>query len=134
MPMNWQVRLGYQRRIEINWSKIGCLAMGFTLTPNTAYASSDRERYEDVLADYESIAGSETAVLDSFQDPLIVLNEKRQIVFMNRAFMRFLELDRQSEILGNRLGEVLGCTQSLEDVERENLAADVESLTQCWQP
>jgi hypothetical protein len=33
--------------------------------------SSDRERYEDVLADYESITGSETAVavLDSFQDP-----------------------------------------------------------------
>ncbi len=69
-----------------------------------------------------------------FRIPLIVLNEKRQIVFMNRAFMRFLELDRPSEILGYRLGEVLGCTQSLEDVERENLAADVESLTQCWQP
>jgi hypothetical protein len=92
--------------------------MEFTLTPNTAYASSDRERYEDVLADYDSITGSEmaVAVLESFQDPLIVLNEKRQIVFMNRAFMMFLALDRPSEILGYRLGEVLGCTQAAKDL------------------
>ncbi len=92
--------------------------MDFTLTPNTAYASSDRGKYEEILADYELITASDMAVaiLDSLPDPLVVLNENRQITYMNRAFMWFLELDQPFEILGYRLGEVLGCTQASKDL------------------
>ncbi|MBB5021061.1 ATP-binding protein [Desulfurispira natronophila] len=51
--------------------------------------------------------------LDAFSQPLLVLNETRQIVFCNLAFMELVgEYDRQ-QVRGKRPGDILGCTRAV---------------------
>ncbi|PLX68913.1 MAG: histidine kinase [Denitrovibrio sp.] len=43
---------------------------------------------------------------------MFILNNNRQIVFTNQAFMRFLGIEKMDDILGKRPGEALGCVHS----------------------
>lgn len=55
-----------------------------------------------------------TAALDGMLNATLVLNRQRQAVFINRAFMQFLDGHGIKEPLGQRLGELAGCVHSTE--------------------
>lgn len=49
------------------------------------------------------------ALLDTVLSFVLVLNKTRQIIYANRKFLDFLEIDNPVDIVGKRPGEALGC-------------------------
>lgn len=52
-------------------------------------------------------------VLDSFPGFVLVLNQTRQIVFANQAFLRFLGATSLAEVLGKKPGDALACEHAM---------------------
>ncbi|CAD7849103.1 MAG: hypothetical protein [Olavius algarvensis Delta 4 endosymbiont] len=55
-----------------------------------------------------------TALLDTMAGLLVVLNEDRQVVAINDAFLETLGIDDPDKVLGLRLGESLKCEHAFE--------------------
>lgn len=55
-------------------------------------------------------------VLDAVSTAIIILNQERQIVFGNKAFLDILDKEDLTEITGMRLGEVIGCVHANESI------------------
>lgn len=53
-------------------------------------------------------------LLDAVPDVVLILNDKRQIIFGNRQVARALRCENVSDSFGQRPGEVLGCVRSSE--------------------
>jgi len=52
-------------------------------------------------------------VLDAVALPVLVFNRQRQVVFCNGPFLEYAQATDRSEVLGQRLGEALGCSNHL---------------------
>ncbi|OGV52128.1 MAG: hypothetical protein A2017_19695 [Lentisphaerae bacterium GWF2_44_16] len=52
---------------------------------------------------------------DVIPDIILVLNRTRQIIYANKAFLKFLDISSADKIYGKRPGEVLLCANSSED-------------------
>lgn len=85
----------------------------FVLAP-TRFAPAERECDAVVRADHGLVQTAAVAgpILEALTDPMIVLNEFRQIVFANRRFLEVLHAHRPEDVLGVRLGEALGCVHA----------------------
>jgi len=53
-----------------------------------------------------------TALMEQTPDRLLLLNEQRQILYCNQAFLDTIGLPNPDALLGLRLGEALGCVNS----------------------
>lgn len=75
----------------------------------TAFATAERDPQEEILRQHEKLSGLPLIreFLDSLPNMTTVLNAHRQIVFANRAFMDFLGLKSESEVLGKKTGEAM---------------------------
>ncbi len=51
-------------------------------------------------------------ILDSVSDKLVVLNDKRQIVYSNEEFTKSIGFPNNKLLFGHRIGEVLNCTNA----------------------
>lgn len=51
-------------------------------------------------------------LMESSPDPILLLNEQRQILYCNRAFLTTIGLSYPDVLLGLRIGEALGCVHS----------------------
>jgi signal transduction histidine kinase len=82
----------------------------------TQFAPAERASGADVMADVRQFENRALVqeLLATVPDIFLVLNEERQIVFANRALLRFLGAVCVDEIAGRRPGEVVGCTHALE--------------------
>lgn len=91
--------------------------MDFSLKLPTRHAPAEREPFDHIAEDRDTLFGVGAAgpVLDAMPQPTAMLNECRQIIFANRAFLEFAGPRHLDEVLGLRLGEVLGCSHALED-------------------
>lgn len=92
--------------------------MDFALQPPTRHAPAEREDIERIREDHARLVGTEVAgpLLDAIGDPLAVVTETRQFVLANRAFLEFAGVARLDDLLGLRMGEVLGCPHAREDI------------------
>lgn len=80
----------------------------------TEYASAERsdpiqlDLQYSLLKDQPHLKG----FLDAVPEVYLVLNDNRQIVFANKAMLKYIGKNHSREILGLRPGEALGCKHS----------------------
>ncbi len=79
----------------------------------TYFAAPDRAEPSAVLRQSESVRRSSAATLaDSLPYMLLMLNRQRQVVFANHAALAMVGAAGMEEVLGQRLGEMLGCVHA----------------------
>ncbi|MDX2110776.1 MAG: PAS domain-containing sensor histidine kinase [Verrucomicrobiota bacterium] len=81
------------------------------MATDTYYASAPREKPEQLLKQVELISNNPVVdgLLDSMWGLIAVLNDKRQILAVNKTFMEMLGIDDLENTLGLRVGESLNC-------------------------
>jgi nitrogen-specific signal transduction histidine kinase len=81
----------------------------------TFQVSSGRSSRKELIDDFQLISSNQVAVsiLDRIPTLVLILNQKREIVFSNKAFQALLETDSIESILGMKPGDVLGCSMAL---------------------
>ncbi|MEQ8190598.1 MAG: PAS domain-containing sensor histidine kinase, partial [Candidatus Eremiobacterota bacterium] len=82
----------------------------------TEFAPPERAEMEDVLEQNMSLKEHALikTLLDSSPDMILVLNKHRQIVLANDKFLKFLHLNDEKNIVGERPGEAMGCIHKSE--------------------
>jgi len=68
--------------------------------------------FSGITASHAAVARAYGDLLNSVALPVVVLNNYWQIVFANRDFLRLFPVGKEDDILGQRIGEVLGCSNS----------------------
>lgn len=83
---------------------------------NTWHAPAERADKSVVLGQFQDFKNDQLLIqtLESIKTAVLILNEQRQIVFANNAFMDLLEEADLASILGLRVGEALDCVHSAE--------------------
>ncbi len=76
----------------------------------TSFAPAERAPQEQILRQHEKLSALPFVreFLDAVPNMTTVLNKQRQIVFANRAFMDFLGLETDVQVLGKKTGEAMG--------------------------
>lgn len=82
------------------------------VTPATFFAEPGRDSSDEFARKVALISNSEllTSTLDALPGMVMILNERRQIVAVNRAMVRVLQITGDA-ILAKRPGEVIGCVR-----------------------
>ena len=86
------------------------------MTPHSKHAPAERASWDElhqqmvVLQNNKALQG---LVLDS-PEQIILLNLQRQIVYVNKAFLKMTKLQDPAEIYSCRLGETIRCAHSAE--------------------
>lgn len=80
----------------------------------TEFAPAEREIFEKIQNSYLEIINLPEVkrLANSIPDILLILNDKRQVVFSNQRILDLLGLDTIDKILGLRPGEILNCQHS----------------------
>lgn len=79
----------------------------------TYFASPERLGLNEVRRQAASVLGSEAIRLaDCLPYMLLMLNDMRQIVFANKAVLETVGAENIEDVLGKRLGEMLGCVHA----------------------
>ncbi len=80
----------------------------------TEFAPAERELIEIINDKYYALLKSPeiTKIADSVPDMLLVLNEKRQVVFANKRLAELFKIQKIDDVLGLRPGEILNCQHS----------------------
>jgi signal transduction histidine kinase len=81
---------------------------------STKYAPSERAG-KKALAQQTDILANQSyliEILNAVSTLVVILNQERQIVFANKAFLDLLGKSDLQDITGGRVGEVLGCIHS----------------------
>lgn len=73
-----------------------------------------RKSHEEILDQIRLIENSPQnfSLFNSVPDLVLIVNHERQIVFINDAMLRFLQLTDRDDIYGRRFGEALSCVNS----------------------
>jgi hypothetical protein len=81
----------------------------------TKYASAEKESYQDVLYQHNLIDSflAIKPIIDDVDHMFLLLNRDRQIVYSNKLFKEF---SNEDNLLSLRIGEVLGCIHSTEEI------------------
>ncbi|NWF67626.1 MAG: GHKL domain-containing protein [Chloroflexi bacterium] len=87
--------------------------------PNAAvthYATDERASDESIEQDFYHFESDKLTkeMLDAVPDLVLVLNQQRQIVYANESCLQALHLATRHKALGQRPGEMLGCTHARE--------------------
>jgi len=82
-------------------------------TELTEFAPTARETVEVVRTQSDAFAATHCSeLLNALPNMVMALNRSRQVVFANKAFVAFLGLADDGELLGRRPGEALGCVNA----------------------
>ncbi|MFX0071261.1 MAG: histidine kinase, partial [Candidatus Hermodarchaeota archaeon] len=96
----------------------------------TKYAPAERANEEEVKRQIEIFKSNN--VLNKFLSRIpavfLIVNEYRQIVYMNKGALDFTGIDDITSIIGKRPGELIGCVHSNEE---EGGCGTSESCTYC---
>jgi K+-sensing histidine kinase KdpD len=86
----------------------------FPPMPPTFFAPAERVSRESLLESIEQVAQSRvvSALLRSSTSMMCILNEHRQVLALNAAYLDGLKADNADDILGLRPGEAIHCTHS----------------------
>jgi len=82
----------------------------------TYFAPAARDPREPVLASYDKIATLKyiNEVFNALPDIAGILNDKRQVIYSNRALLDAFRYNSLEEVLGKRPGEIFRCIHSAE--------------------
>jgi len=81
-------------------------------TDKTPFCETNRLSYDDILKQRDLLIGQSAfkALSESLEFPVLILNEHKQVVFLNTAALDCVhEHDHPDHVLGFRFGEFLGC-------------------------
>ncbi|MGE4301871.1 MAG: sensor histidine kinase [Victivallaceae bacterium] len=83
----------------------------------SAFASAERKDADLVQkeSDFLKKEIQHCVVMDMLPDPVLIINQERQIIFANCATLDFLKLEDASSIIGARPGEALHCIHAQND-------------------
>ncbi len=83
---------------------------------HTNFAPAERDDNDSILEIYRLIASEPIfrALMDKLEQNLLILNDKRQTVFVNNAVLKNYSIARPEDILGLRPGEIFKCVNSTE--------------------
>lgn len=83
----------------------------------TDFAPAERLSPEEIAAEAAELAKQPLLklLIDSVPDIILILNNCRQIVFMNRQTARLLEIATPEELYGQRTGELFGCAHAFDN-------------------
>lgn len=79
---------------------------------STFFAPAERATHQQILSEHQTILHTEfvQSLIHSMQDLVLILNEHRQIVAVNRSLMEAFGIADAHSLLGKRPGEALGCS------------------------
>ncbi len=82
----------------------------------TLFALPDRKTIDDILIQHDMFSSKEEIkwMIQAMPYIYMVLNHERQIVYANQNLIEYLHLEKLTEILGSRPGEIFGCIHSTE--------------------
>ena len=99
-------------------------------TIETKYASAERASPQEIKGQIELF--KDNKILDQFLGKIpaifLILNNHRQIIYMNQGALEFTGLDDIAPVIGKRPGELFGCIHSAEE---EGGCGTAESCTYC---
>jgi K+-sensing histidine kinase KdpD len=80
----------------------------------THFAPAQRDSKESVTAESKRVLAMSMMrhLLDAVPDPLLILNDKRQIVFANRKILELTDANDMRALYGSRPGEALRCVHA----------------------
>ncbi|THB65009.1 MAG: hypothetical protein D6E12_13670 [Desulfovibrio sp.] len=82
-------------------------------SPDTHFAPAQRKSRDELLDTARNLAQSSLAPwLDAVPLPVLIINEQRQILFSNMAFLALAGCPTREDPVGQRPGEALGCVHS----------------------
>lgn len=83
----------------------------------THFATPKRLKKNELAIEIDTVSQNPvvTGLLNSISGLLAVLDEHRQIIALNNAFLKMLDIDDPQTALGLRLGEVLNCVHAFDD-------------------
>ncbi|MFH1121021.1 MAG: HAMP domain-containing sensor histidine kinase [Bacteroidota bacterium] len=84
---------------------------GKRLEEGTRYASAGRASGDDILKQYDELAGNQLIrmISDAIPDVAMILSKERQVVYENKALMELAGESPGVSFLGKRPGEILEC-------------------------
>lgn len=90
--------------------------MGSEIELETEFAPAERASPREVSAHFEGLSTTPLLydLMRAIPNIVLILNQKRQIVFANERLLEHLEIQDVHEILGQRPGELLDCTHAFE--------------------
>ena len=80
------------------------------------FPSAERASYEELHKQKEYIIGNSpfVEIINAIPDALLILNNCRQIIFVNTQLLKLLDLDNDSSLIGRRPGEAFDCEHAFE--------------------
>lgn len=80
----------------------------------TEFAPAERESIKTATLQSKTFAKNSllTSITNAVSEMLVVLNDKRQIIYANDVFIKLLGLSNSSTIIGKRVGEAVNCIHS----------------------
>lgn len=80
----------------------------------TYFAPAERLKKSEVLLQNKELISVSflNEILSASNTIFLILNEERQVVLANNAFLKVLNMPTESELYGDRLGEILNCKYS----------------------
>jgi hypothetical protein len=81
---------------------------------DTDFLPAERADERTILRDFETIQSRDLSMIfkDVLPNVMLIINQQRQIVFTNQAFLKMVDCDVETEILGLRPGEAVNCIRS----------------------
>ncbi len=86
-----------------------------TTTPHTAFAPAERLPIDQVREQRLTLLAAEplAQVLDAIPQAVLFFNNHRQLVHANDALLKLVNRRAVEDLLGLRLGEILGCEHTV---------------------
>ncbi|MEE8349018.1 MAG: hypothetical protein V3R94_05585, partial [Acidobacteriota bacterium] len=102
-PVNWEDFMDSKQRTS-------------SAVLDTFFAPAERATKEQLEREVANIASSSVVrgLVQSVAGLLAILNDKRQVVSVNQEMLSHLGVENISDILGLRIGDVLGCEHASE--------------------
>jgi hypothetical protein len=81
---------------------------------DTQFAPAERDDMNRIIEIYELVSSEPIfkALMDKLEQNILILNDKRQTVFVNNAILKNYSVPKPEDILGLRPGEIFKCTNS----------------------
>jgi histidine kinase/DNA gyrase B/HSP90-like ATPase/PAS domain-containing protein len=80
------------------------------------FSKSDRVTESVITADYEFFKNDEKLeFLNQLPDYVLILNDARQIVYLNRSFLEFTGCNNSHDVIGSHPGEIFNCINACEN-------------------
>ena len=93
------------------------LMKNFNFFRKTSFAPAERENEEQIMSQAEKLKAGiyDNSILNMMPDLIIVLNAKRQAIFVNKSLLTLLGKEDDLSLLGLRPGELFDCAHAEND-------------------